>query len=346
MQGTRRPPAVARVLERITATAREHEMFLPSQTVLVSVSGGADSVCLLESLVRLRRLFKIRLEVFHFDHRLRPDSSKDAAYVKRLAERHRLPFHLGMADSKPAKGESIESWARDQRRISSTQVARDVGAERIAVAHTMDDQAETILLALVRGWGLSGLAGIRPVLGRDVQPLLDVRRSEVEACCRALGLRPRQDPTNRDTRYLRNALRHRVIPELERATDRELTPTFARTAALLRADSDLLSYQSDEIARELIDESPDGCSLPAAALLTLPTAIATRVVRRAFALADIGWTEESIDAVLDLAAGRPGRTRHLALGSTARRDQEYVHLSRPSPGDDRMDRPRPGKRKT
>ncbi|MFI5054372.1 MAG: ATP-binding protein, partial [Acidimicrobiia bacterium] len=170
--------------------------------------------------------------------------------------------------------------------------------------------------------------GIRPVLGRDVQPLLDVRRVEVEACCRALGLRPREDPTNRDTRYLRNALRHRVIPALERATNRELTPTFARTAALLRADSDLLSRQSDEIARELIDERPDGCSLPAAALLTLPSAIATRVVRRAFALADIEWTEGSIDAVLDLAAGRPGRSRDLALGSTARRDRDHVHLSR------------------
>lgn len=328
MPGARRPPAVARVLERATATSREHEMFLPGQTVLVSVSGGADSVCLLESLVRLRRLFKIRLEVFHFDHGLRPDSAKDAVYVRRLAERHKLPFHLRAAESKPAKGESIESWARDQRRIGSAQVARDVGAERIAVGHTMDDQAETILLALVRGWGLSGLAGIRPVLGRDVQPLLDVRRIEVEACCRALGLRPRQDATNRDTRYLRNALRHRVIPELERATGRELTPTFARTAALLQADGDLLSRQADEIAGELIDESPDGCSLPAAALLTLPTAIATRVVRRAFALVDIGWTQESIDAVLDLAAGRPGRSRDLVLGATARRERQHVYLTR------------------
>jgi tRNA(Ile)-lysidine synthase len=345
MPATRRPPPVARVLERIIVTARKHEMFLPGQTVLVCVSGGADSVCLLESLIRLRRLFRIRLEVFHFDHRLRADSAKDAAYVKRLAERHRLPFHLRLAESRPAKGESIESWARDQRRIWSANVARDAGAARIAVGHTMDDQAETILLALVRGWGLSGLAGIRPVLGKDVQPLLDVRRQEVEASCRALGLRPRRDPTNRDPRYLRNALRHRVIPALERATDRELTPTFARTAALLRADSDLLSRQSEEIANELIDESPDGCSLPAAALLTLPGAIATRVVRRAFTLADIGWTEESIDAVLDLAAGRSGRTRDLVLGSTARRDREYVHLSRPSPRDDGMDPPRPGKGK-
>ena len=107
----RRPPAIARVLERVTSTAREHEMFLPGRTVLVCVSGGPDSVCLLESLVRLRRLFRIRLEVFHLDHRLRADSAADAGYVRRLATRHRLPLHLAVADGSPSKGESIEAWA-------------------------------------------------------------------------------------------------------------------------------------------------------------------------------------------------------------------------------------------
>ena len=96
----RRPPAVARVLERVTKTAREHEMFAPGDLVLVSCSGGPDSVCLLYSLWHLRRLFKIRLAVFHFDHKLRPDSAKDAAYVRRLAERLKLPFHLRTADGR------------------------------------------------------------------------------------------------------------------------------------------------------------------------------------------------------------------------------------------------------
>jgi tRNA(Ile)-lysidine synthase len=327
----RRPPAVARVLERVTATVREHEMLLPGQTVLVSVSGGPDSVCLVESLVRLRRLFRVRLQVFHFDHRLRRDSAKDAEYVRRLCGRLRLPFHLVIADSKPLAGDSVEEWARVRRRLATAYMANDVGAERVAVGHTQDDQAETLLIALVRGWGLSGLAGIRPVLGKEVQPLLDVTRDEVEGFCRALRLRPRRDPTNTDTRYLRNAIRLKGLPALERATRRELRGTLARTAELLRIDADHLHRVADLAARELVSDTPDGCAIPATELLGLPRAIATRVVRRAFALADIEWTEESIDAVLDLAAGRPGRRRDLVLGSTARRDREYVVLSRPSP---------------
>src|SRR5207244_9182361 len=101
----RRPPAVARVLERVTATAREHHMFDPGDRVLVAVSGGPDSTCLLYSLWMLRGLFKVQLEVFHFDHRLRPDSAKDAQYVSRTATKLKLPFHLREAKDEPKKGE-------------------------------------------------------------------------------------------------------------------------------------------------------------------------------------------------------------------------------------------------
>ena len=124
----RRPPAVARVLERVTRTAREHEMFAKGDTVLVSVSGGPDSVCLLYSLWHLRRLFAIRLEVFHFDHRLRADSAKDAEYVGRLADRLKLPFHLRSTDDGPRKGESVEAWATVERTNAANEVRTAVGA--------------------------------------------------------------------------------------------------------------------------------------------------------------------------------------------------------------------------
>jgi len=327
----RRPPAVARVLERVTATAREHEMFLPGQTVLVCVSGGPDSVCLLESLVRLRRLFKIRLEVFHLDHRLRPDSAKDAAYVKRLAERNRLPCHVRVAAMRPAKGESVEAWARAQRLWHVRAVQLEAGAERIARGHTVDDQAETIVMALMRGGGLRSLAGIEPVLGPQVEPLIDVTRSEVEAFCRALRLRPREDPTNGDARYLRNAIRLKILPEMERWSRRDVRAPLARTAALLRADERVLSQLAGDATERVVDEAPDGFDLDAAELLTLPRPVAARVVRDTLWRARVFATEGSIDAVLDLAAGRAGRSRDLGLGSTARRDRGYVHLSRPSP---------------
>src|SRR5919109_331712 len=121
----RRPPAVARVLERVTRTAREHALFEPGDLVLVSCSGGPDSVCLLYALWHLRRLFRIRLAVFHLDHRLRPDSARDAAYVRTLAERLRLPFHLRVAEDRPAQGESVEAWGFLARARARAEVARE-----------------------------------------------------------------------------------------------------------------------------------------------------------------------------------------------------------------------------
>ena len=157
-----RPPAVARVLERVTRTAREHEMFAKGDTVLVSVSGGPDSVCLLYSLWHLRRLFAIRLEVFHFDHRLRADSAKDGEYVGRLADRLRSPFHLRTAVDAPPKGGSVEAWATVARMNAANEVRKAIGARTIAEGHTLDDQVETVLMNLIRGGGLEAVGGIWP----------------------------------------------------------------------------------------------------------------------------------------------------------------------------------------
>jgi tRNA(Ile)-lysidine synthase len=321
-------------------------MFLPGQSVLVAVSGGPDSVCLLESLVRLRRLFKIRLEVFHFDHRLRVGSGSDAAYVKRLAARHGLSFHLHSASSSPAGGASVEAWAREQRLFAIAEVTRETGVAKIAIGHTMDDQAETVLMGLVTGSGIRGLAGIAPVTGTWVNPLIDVTRDEVEAYCRALHLRPRIDPTNADTRFLRNAVRLLGLPALERAVGRSLREPMVRTAAGLREDADELMRQASAVLDDVFEETPQGADLRAIRLLDLPRAIAGRVVAHAVYACDVPCARADVLAVLDLAAGRPGRRRDLSSGLKARRDREYVHLTRPSLDVDGNDPPRPGKGKT
>jgi tRNA(Ile)-lysidine synthetase-like protein len=336
----RRPPAVARVLERVVATVRAHDMLHPGETVLVCVSGGPDSVCLLESLLRLRRLLRVRLEVFHFDHRLRPDSVRDAAYVRRLAARHRLPYHVCAADDAPDAGASVEAWATARRTRAADDVRRAIGSAVTAEGHTLDDQAETVLLNLVRGTGLDGLAGIWPG-ERDrpgssiVQPLLDVRRAEVEAFCRSLGLRPRRDPMNDDRRLLRAAIRHEAIPMLERVTGREVRATFARTAAVLHEDRLELLRQAADREAEIVEHDGSEVRLRAADLAALTRSLAARVVRIALwrlAAADdevAPWTRTSVEAVLDLAAGPPGRRRDLPGGRTASRDRVYVRVSSP-----------------
>ncbi|MFM8999074.1 MAG: tRNA lysidine(34) synthetase TilS [Actinomycetota bacterium] len=219
-----RPPAVARVVERVTATLRDHAMVTPGETVLVAVSGGADSLCLLHALVELRRLFRLDLGVFHFDHRLRRGSPDDARYVASVATRLGLPLHATVADTRPAPGDSIEDWAHRVRYEAFARAMRDAGATRGATGHTRDDQAESVLLGLFRGGGLASVAGIDPVSGPFVRPLIETSRAEVEAFCRARRLRPREDPTNADPRLLRNAIRHRVLPALERANGRDVRP--------------------------------------------------------------------------------------------------------------------------
>jgi tRNA(Ile)-lysidine synthase len=343
----RRPPAVARVLERVTATARRYEMFRPGDLVLACVSGGPDSVCLLYSLWHLRRLFKIKIEVFHLDHRLRPDSAKDAEYVRRLCERLRVPFHMRTADSKPSKGQSVEAWATLVRWNAANDVRREVGAELVAEGHTLDDQAETVLLNLIRGTGLEGMTGIRPGSHDEpfmVQPLIDLERADVEAFCRALHLRPRRDPTNRDTNLLRNALRLKGIPALERATGRSIKHPIVRTAESLRADRRELEIQATRGLREIVvGEWTFPMKLDAEVLRALPHPVAARALRLALNRVLAGdevagpWTKDGIEGVLDLATGRPGRSRDLADGLKAWRDRRYVHVARPSPDVDRKE---------
>jgi tRNA(Ile)-lysidine synthase len=336
----RRPPAVARVLERVTKTAREHEMFAPGDLVLVSCSGGPDSVCLLYSLWHLRRLFKIRLAVFHFDHELRADSGKDAAYVRRIATRLNLPFHLREANDAPRKGVSVEAWATVARSNASVEVRNRIGAVSVAEGHTLDDQAESVLLNLLRGSGLEGLSGIEPGDRRRtrlVEPLIEVRRSEVGSFCRALHLRPRGDPMNEDTRHLRAAIRHEVMPVLERATRRGVAGAIARTADLLRADRDELFAATHLAYDDVVDgERAIDVRFDVGKLRELPRPVASRVVRlAAYNLLSTDWaapwTKDAIDAVLDLAHGRPGRERDLPQGLKAVRNKEYVRVSRPSP---------------
>ena len=330
-----RPPAVAKVLERISALARSHAMFEPGSRVLVAVSGGTDSVCLLHSLVRLRRLLRIEPVCFHFDHRLRPGSAADGAYARRQAERLGVAFLLREAGSSPARGESVEAWARTVRYGALFRAVEDTGAAAAAVAHTMDDQAETVLLALLRGGGLESLTAMDPVNPPVVRPLLTTTQGETEAFCRALRLRPRRDPMNEDPRYMRVAVRREVIPVLEERLGRNVRAALVRTAALLRRDSDHLQRLAEEAAGEILE--PAGTDpaierrLRLGPLREAPAPIAARVIRGA--LLDLGVVPEAahVAAVLDLASARTGARISLPQELIASREREYVRLLRPSP---------------
>jgi tRNA(Ile)-lysidine synthase len=165
-----------------------------------------------------------------------------------------------------------------------------------------------------------------------VRPLIDVRRVEVAACCRALRLRPRLDPSNTDRRFLRNALRLDVLPVAERITGRDVKGPIARSAALLQDDAaELFDQGARAFAKVAVTRDGD-CLMRARSLSALPDAIAGRVVRMAMWQFGVDLEREGVHAVLDLARGRPGRKRDLPRGLIATREKEYVRLSRTSPG--------------
>jgi len=327
----RKPPVVARVLQQVAGMARRHRMFEPASPAVVAVSGGPDSLCLLHSLVRLRRLLRIEPVCFHFDHRLRPGSEADGRYVRSQAERLGIPFTLRWAQSKPGKGESVEAWARAVRYEAIGAVLEELGGGAAAVGHTADDQAETVLLALLRGGSLDAIAGMSPVNRPIVRPLLETTREETVAFCRALRLRPRQDPMNEDPAFMRVALRRRVIPAVERSLGRNVRETLTRTADRLRVDAAFLDQLADGAFSAVAEEEGESTLLRTEALAELAPSLAGRVVRRALLEQGVVPEASHVEAVLGLTAARPGTAISLPGSLKAKRERGYVRVSRPSP---------------
>jgi tRNA(Ile)-lysidine synthase len=309
--------------------------------IAVAVSGGADSLALLHALRTLAVRRGWRLRVATVDHGIRPDSAADAAFVVEHAKALGLQadlLRIAPAELEALRGEGPEGAARAARYRALSEAAARAGCRFVATGHTLDDQAETVLLQLLRGAGPDGLAGMAPRDGWLLRPLLGVRRDQTRACCRALGLGWREDASNADQRLLRNAVRLRALPLLE-----ELRPgstgTLARTAELARAEREWLdpvvSTALDAVLLKPGDPddhapasgSPAGVvTLRAGPLAGLPLALGRRVVRAACARAgSCAPAAETTDAILTLAAAPSPRSLRWP-GGVARRDGETVVL--------------------
>ena len=227
------------MLNKLTAFVREYDMIAPGDRIICAVSGGADSVALLFALYLLKEKLGIRLEAAHFNHHLRgEESQRDEQFVRDFCGRYDIPLHVGGA--RVTAGEKgLEAAARDARYA----FLRSLDG-KIATAHTADDNAETVLLHLIRGTGLKGLGGITPVSGRIIRPMLSVTRADVEAFLGDYYVGHIEDSSNDTDAFLRNRIRRHVMPLLK-AENPRLAENLSAMALRLRQDEDFIASRSD-----------------------------------------------------------------------------------------------------
>lgn len=294
-------------LQQLHRFISQHTMIEKGETVLVAVSGGADSLALLYGLHSLRTQLECHLHVAHLNHNLRPDADADAEFVRQHAVRLAVPFSLDKVEL-PVPSESAGREARYQ---FYEEIAARIGATKIALGHHQDDTAETVLMHLLRGSGTTGLKGILPVReGRFIRPLVRFTRQEIEAFLASMNLTPRHDATNTNTRYLRNRIRHALLPLLERDYNPNIRVGLSRTAEVLGAESEYL----DVAAREAFEkcqtrkhgEDEDSIILDRPRFRQYHVAVQRRMLRHCIAEIHGQITDfyfEHCQAILDLIAG-------------------------------------------
>ena len=259
-------------------------MLRGGEAVLVAVSGGPDSVALLDVLCALGEPLDLALTVAHVHHGLRPEADAEAEGVQRLCEHLGVPCHVERVTvPREAPWDGLEAESRRVRHAALERVARGVGAARIATGHTADDQAETVLMRLLQGAGPRGLGGIAPARGLLIRPLIETRRSAIEEYLRKRGLAWAEDPSNRDPRFLRTRIRYDLLPFMAELTGASVVEALGRSAAAARAVvADLEERARADLAR-LATRDGTGWSLDVGALAERPIELAAEVLRQAAA---------------------------------------------------------------
>ncbi len=318
-------PLVVAAVDRALLTAG-----LPArgETAVVGLSGGADSVALTAALAALRRRRGFQLVAAHLDHGLRKGSADDAAFCHAYCEALGVPLRAGTADVRARAGREkggIEQAARRERYSFLRRVRDDEGAAAIAVAHTEDDQAETLLLRLLRGTGASGLAGMRLRTGDLLRPLIGVSRREVLAYLRERGLVWREDPSNADTAHARNRVRHELLPYLEQRFNPRIRSALARTAALLADEASHIHAEADSLLAGAATRDGDALVLDRLMLAKAPVAVSRAALR--LALLETGGLSGvdrgHVERVLRLAATPTPSGRRIPLPGG--REARFTH---------------------
>lgn len=300
-----------------------HRMFESGQRIGIAVSGGADSVFLLHLLRELAPRWDLKLSVIHIEHGIRGEASlADAEFVRELAENFGLPFHLRRADVPSLEG-NLEEAARNVRQEFYRDLIASAAVDRVATGHTRSDQAETVLYRILRGSGLTGLAGILPVTREGlVRPLLEIDRCEIEAWLRSRGIAWREDASNQDQSYARNRLRHEILPLLRAGFNPQLDAALSHLATLAR-DEESYWEPTLTLGQKPRANRSETLVLPISELANVAVAVARRRLRHALP----GASFSHIERVLDMARSANGHDRFQAPGLDVCRSFDKIRIA-------------------
>lgn len=333
------------MIERVHKYILEQRLIAPGERVAVAVSGGADSVVLLRVLLELRGRLGVVLSVAHFNHKIRgAEADSDEQFVRSLAEQFGLQFHSGSADV-PAYARqqrmSLETAARELRHRWFADLVHEGKADKVATAHTQDDQAETVLMRILRGTGTRGLAGIAPWQPQKslIRPLLNSTRLEVETCLKNLNQTWREDSSNRDLHHARNRIRHQLLPLLERDYNPAIRQTLADLAEVARAEEEYWHSELAGLVARMIrsgrpsrsgrtNRQESTLALDLASFQALPLAIQRRLLRAAGDQFSVTLEFKRIQELIAFAQqGRTTKALELPGGLVARRSHRELQIS-------------------
>ncbi len=278
------------MLREVERFCREHGVIRSGEGIVVACSGGADSMALVQWLMEHRRQWELRLCVAHFEHGIRGEESlQDAAFVEKWCAEHRLMYRMGSAkipELAAKTGVSLELAAREQRYEFLEGLRQELGYDVIATAHHADDQAETVLMRLLRGSGIDGLAAMLPRTGCIARPFLSVRKRELEAFCAARGIASRYDATNGMPDCTRNRLRLELIPRLQREYNPNLVEALCHLARLASEQREYIEGEVSRIFPAAVRRG--GMELSRAVFCEQPPALQRALLRRFLQEGDVG----------------------------------------------------------
>jgi tRNA(Ile)-lysidine synthase len=336
--------------EAVLSYIQKHNLLKPGDRVGVAVSGGVDSVALLHLLLELRRDLGVVLSIVHLNHQLRgAESDADQQFVSELAARHALEFHCearNVPEHARENGLSLETAAREVRYKYFDSLLSTGKVNRIATGHTLDDQAETVLMRLIRGTGLRGLGGIQPTLlvkkedqicGLIVRPLLRTRHAELEKFLTTLGQAWRQDATNTDLHHTRNRIRHVLVPLLEREFNPAVTEGLDELSEIARGEEEFWEQECAELEEKIFrsDTEPHVC-LDLKLVNLQPLGIKRRLLHHwgRTRQPSLNLEFKHIDQILELASAELKGKKHLELpdGWEVVRRADHLQFIPPDPG--------------